>query len=162
MLDLDKLEAIGNDITPGEWDSRGNMVRTPPTAEITRKMKAGEFPFTCRVICETTYGFYVEQEQAEANARFIATARNNWQSMIDEIRRLRDIEALSDAVANVATMHVEANEQMLDEIRLLRSLLEKHQWGGWQWDDVSCTECHALKSEGHAADCEIAKALEGK
>lgn len=71
-LDLDELERIGKAATAGPWE-RTTGCRIESTQEDARNMI-----------------IYDEGGHTSEDAKFIVAARNNWQSMIDEIRRLRE------------------------------------------------------------------------
>lgn len=68
-IDLTKL-------TPAPWGASGDMVTHPGSEESMRRIKAGEMPFTSIRICICEPSHYLSQEAAEADAEFIALARN--------------------------------------------------------------------------------------
>lgn len=88
-LDLDEAERIGKAAFPGEWENKGGYVGTPTSAEFIRRLNENDLPFTSRRICSTANDAYLTPEHVEANGIFIAYAHNNWQAMVDEIRRLQ-------------------------------------------------------------------------
>lgn len=124
-LDLDKLEAVGKAATEG-------------VASVEQSTMSPIF-FVLNERGDT----YVECWTHD-NATFIATARDNWQAMIDEIRRLseevRDLQRKMDSVDEFLKFDL-----LRAENANLRSLLEKHT--PWECTSGTVTStCHEFDS----------------
>lgn len=75
------------------------------------------------------------------------------------VRRLCVTWTADDLRAAEDALRAAAADALEREARLV-ALLRDRQWT-WELfgDERACAECHALKREGHAPDCELAKAL---
>lgn len=81
-LDLDDLERIGKAATAGPWEIDFAGVNEKDTGTW----------FVCREDADGPPLMHIPTHHnltAEADSDFVVTARNNWQAMIDELRRLR-------------------------------------------------------------------------
>lgn len=70
-IDLNELERLGQLAAPAPWESKRDVIES-----------VDDGPNSIII--------YDEGGHDEDDARFIVAARNNWQAMIDEIRRLRE------------------------------------------------------------------------
>jgi hypothetical protein len=88
-MDLDELERIGKEAGDGPWqvDDLGEL----SFVETNHRYGIGSHSkLVYRVAKVEGMG-----QSAEADAQFIVAARNNWQAMIDEIKRLRKINDMA-------------------------------------------------------------------
>lgn len=103
-IDLDKLKALAEAATPGPW-----AICTAPDTNNRQAVCDHNFEYIART---DTYSIHPD-ESCEANAAFIAAARNAVPELVDEVERLRDrlraVEAQNDALGNANEAHVQRN-----------------------------------------------------
>lgn len=107
MLDLDELERIGKAADDAPWtvDDLGEQ----SFLETNHRHGIGAVSHDCYRLAKVEGAGYT----AEANADFIATARNNWQALIDEVRRLT--LCLDDIVRAGTVKHEGYNEDDMSQ-----------------------------------------------
>lgn len=115
--ELDAIEQRANAATPPEWGASGDMVTSPSAAETTRRVFAGEVPFTSRRIAITTNDTYLTPEECASNAAFIAHARQDVPRLTAAVRKLQADVARLTAV--IETRDAEIRVQSLSGRELL-------------------------------------------
>lgn len=83
---LDELQRLADAATPGGWEARGTLVKTPPTPPTLEEMMG----VTTRRVCVCEPSPYMGKAECEANAALIAAARTALPELIAEVRRLRE------------------------------------------------------------------------
>jgi hypothetical protein len=112
-LDIPATKALAEEMvrleantTAGDWGAFGDMVLTPPRDERLRRLREDGVPYTCKRICLCHNEAYIPQEEAEANAQFIAHCKTKPTGqlllrLVEEVEMLR--AALNGLTSFVAT-----------------------------------------------------------